>query len=371
MHAIPTLLHHSGAEELVFGHEEESKQAAPASIFGTYHEEHAPLTREVWRTANDDHWSYVNVEERRSDSRNPETQPLARDGRRNYHYHEEDRKKDRGIQHFPTDTNDAVVNAINHYPTSPYVQNKTLPPPAQDSTWIPVSRTNIPTTQRNQLVLPFRSYMPSSLEEDARGVKALLGDRAWKKLVKEVEVIGGYNEQLLCCYNHHCGRPAMYVCFPCFYCCLFKHNEEYTTDTYRYWRKEFEAKNIDFKLYYTPGSLWNAFAMDDFELAPFTHCFCIDVSSMSHKPAVRKSRPPKAVPPTNERAKPEKNFGFLPESNSLTGMAIRTLVDEDGVVDKAPVADRTSIGTNSITGVAINTIKTNPIAKTLVKDHRC
>ena len=71
----------------------------------------------------------------------------------------------------------------------------------------------------------------------------------------------------------------MYLCFPCFYCCLYKHNEEYTTNVYKHWRDEFEAKKIDFSIYYSPGSLWDAFMEDDFQLAPSTHCFCIDTSS--------------------------------------------------------------------------------------------
>ena len=173
-----------------------------------------------------------------------------------------------------------VVNAINRHPSSPYVQNQVIPPPAQNTNWIPTSRAEVPVSVRDkQLVLPFKSTLPYNLEAEGAGIKVILGASKWRKLKREVESIGGYNEQLDCCYTHSLGRCCMYACFPCFYCCLYKHNEEYTSQVYMHWRDEFEAKKIKFCIYYSPGSLWDAFIEDDFELAPATHCFCIDLSS--------------------------------------------------------------------------------------------
>ena len=210
---------------------------------------------------------------------------LTNGGRRNYNYEKADRndrrmsKSSEKVQ-YPTDTNDAVVNAINRFPTSPYVQNQVIPPPAQTVHWIPTSRDHLPSYVPNEkVVLPFKSTLPYSLEQEGVGIKIILGEKKWRKLKREVESIGGYNEQLDCCYTHAFGRCAMYLCFPCFYCCLYKHNEEYTTNVYKHWRDEFEAKKIDFSIYYSPGSLWDAFMEDDFQLAPSTHCFCIDTSS--------------------------------------------------------------------------------------------
>lgn len=155
-----------------------------------------------------------------------------------------------------------------------------VPPPAQNPSWIPTSRAQVPVSIRNkQLVLPFKSTLPYNLDNDGVGIRIILGETKWRKLKREIESIGGYNEQLDCCYTHALGRCSMYLCFPCFYCCLYRHNEEYTSHVYKYWRDEFKEKNINFCIYYSPGSLWDAMIEDDFELAPATHCFCIDISS--------------------------------------------------------------------------------------------
>ena len=177
---------------------------------------------------------------------------------------------------------------------------KIIPPAAQKNSWIPAA--NIPVNRPFQkLVIPFIPIMPSSLEFDGEEVRARIGNENWNKMISDAQFIGQENTQVQTCFNFMNGA-FVYICFPCFWYCIYKYTQDKTTEIFAKWKDVFDNKKIPFELHYKPGSLQEAFFACNFEYAHRTHCFLIDVEhifidDMKIKPQPRK---PPAKTPEND-----------------------------------------------------------------------
>jgi hypothetical protein len=174
---------------------------------------------------------------------------------------------------------------------------KIIPPAAQKNSWIPSA--DIPVNRPFQkLVIPLTPIMPSSLEFDGEEVRARIGNENWNKMISDAQFIGQENAQIQTCFNFLNGA-FVYICFPCFWYCIYKYTQDKTTEIFAKWKDVFDKKKIPFELYYKPGSLQEAFFACNFEYAHRTHCFLIDVEHIVIDPQPRKAqkqKPPVKTP---------------------------------------------------------------------------
>ena len=115
-------------------------------------------------------------------------------------------------------------------------------------------------------------------------------------MVKDAAMLGRENESILCCYNQFYGS-GVYLCLPCFYMGLYKFSEDKTNEVFNKWRSVFDEKNIAFEIAYKPGNFTNAFFAFNFDLAPRSFCFMIDIE----KAFIEKVKPKKMLKVTTAK----------------------------------------------------------------------
>ena len=110
-------------------------------------------------------------------------------------------------------------------------------------------------------------------------MRARIGDDNWNKMIKDATFLGAENKQIETCYECFYGA-FVYICFPCFWAGIYKYAEDKTADIFEKWKRIFDEKKIPFELHYKPGDFREACFSGNFNAAPRTFCFVIDIENI-------------------------------------------------------------------------------------------
>jgi hypothetical protein len=110
-------------------------------------------------------------------------------------------------------------------------------------------------------------------------VRSRIGDDNWNKMIKDATFLGAENDQIQNCYKTFYG-VFVYLCFPCFWAGLYKYADDKTADIFEKWKRVFDEKKIPFELHYRPGNFRDACFSGNFDAAPRTFCFVIDIENI-------------------------------------------------------------------------------------------
>jgi hypothetical protein len=179
-----------------------------------------------------------------------------------------------------------------------------------------------------KLVVPFRSFMPSNLENDGEEVRNKIGEVNWNKMIDDAIIIGTENDQLSTCFKS-CNGVLPYICLPCF-CCSNCNRDNHAEVSSLKWSKIFEKYKIPFQIAHKPGSMIDALLSANSDRAPNLFGYVIDIEKIYIE-----SVAPKKTKSKNSQNKTEK-VGKTPFSNDCGCLCFDTSISTDNNSDSQP-----------------------------------
>ena len=146
----------------------------------------------------------------------------------------------------PTDAIKAVGEAIKFPPGW-------IPSPIAPVT-VPLVMTVIPFDPKVSVSMMDTTNLLNKVTTDY--MTGLLGEDKFKSILNDASIIGRANASTESCYSCLC---LPYCCFPCFYFCCLKPADQKPKTIFEKWQDEMkDIKDVDFELWFRPGSIWVA-----------------------------------------------------------------------------------------------------------------
>jgi len=100
----------------------------------------------------------------------------------------------------------------------------------------------------------------------------LIGEEKFQDMLSDAAKLGEANSRLQKCLG---CMTAAYCCFPCFYYCVYKPADNKPRPLFTKWQNEMQGKDVDFELWFQPGSILAALISGNAILAQKTFAFVV------------------------------------------------------------------------------------------------